>query len=161
MNNNTNFYRTESKDKSNNEKLADVCTFITDNYNKLVTELEEILKLLDEACTYESAYCNISKVMPLLHLKNSINKCDGEVLSQLLKLLETITKDSKKEFSQNVDLINMYSVVINELKKVNVRSLSSKSKKAINYIIYELGRIKSQDDINKKIIILKGMIMYE
>jgi len=139
-------------------KLADICSFICDNYVDIKEELEQIKQFLDMAEICGAAY--LQRSMVSMHIRNYNNKRELIKLTILLNKLENFKKGSSVEFCQNVDFLHIDTVVLKENEKENVVRFVWDVKKVFHYILYQLGRIKNEKNTYKQVAILKGMIAY-
>ena len=140
------------------EKLASICEYICKNYEELKKEISSVRNML---CVIEGlamAYLN----EPLIEMHSEYRNIviSTAVLSKVADEVECVQKGAKDEFLQGIDFCN----IAHDLNSINERSelifFIWKAKKTLDYIAYQIDRIKNTTYLTKQVAILKGMIAY-
>lgn len=144
---------------NDDQKLAAICLDICSNYEKLMEEFKQIEEILSTAEICGVAY--LKRNMVAMHLRSYL-KADitFETLKSILDKLNLVSENAGTEFVQNVDFLNICNAILDENTKENVVPFVWDAKKVMHYLLYQLGRIKTAEKIEKKVSILKGMIAY-
>lgn len=142
-----------------NIKLLDICCFFRENYHELSAEINDMLELLERAGEYYKAYLNKNTVMG--HIENECKQRAYPNLESLYKKLEDIEKGLANVLFQDVDFLNIRESLINiDDKEHSFIGYIKKAKRVLEYLLYEIDRIKATENIVKRITILKGMLAY-
>lgn len=140
------------------KQLSDICKYISINYLDLKTEFEEVKTLLSIAETFGAAYLN--KEMVEFHFKVEAKEYTLLTTSLLEARIKNLGEYANNEFFQGINIVNIYDVLLEEIRKGNTLSFVWGTRKKLDYIIYGLKRIAYETDMAKKGAILKGMIAY-
>lgn len=136
-----------------NIRFINVCNFIKENYSEISKEFEAILGFVDRVCSIYKSYTD--KNMITAHIQNLENE-EYPLVETLCKKLALINEEAVDEFFQGYDFINLKATMTEETNTDLFYVIDVK--RAVNYIIYGLERVKKLKDIKKQISVLKGMI---
>ena len=140
------------------KELSNICMIICENYEKLKAEFEQINRILKSAEVCGTAYRERSMIG--MHIRSTEPKSSPEILKLIIDNLESVKQGAGLEFVQYIDLLNIYDVILEKDTKENIVEFVWQVKKIVQDIIYQLSRIKNENNNCKKVAILKGMIAY-
>lgn len=145
-------------DSNVNQQFIEICNIICNNYSILEKELGRLKNQIDMIENCLMAYSDRSFIK--LHLDANKESFECDILTEILGKIEEIKEGSKKEFLQDIDLMNIVEEVLKISNTFDLILYIWKAKNVLSYIKFQMERISNAAVPFKRVAILKGMIAY-